>query len=145
MKNELPAGTSLVTSLGRLIHLWPHPDEYDDMIALAQESGSLCLERGNGQVIYFFCDLTPGRSGEGMVYVLDKAMLGKDNDKYHLEVIDWVFREFELRRLQSVVPMPMVQARRFSERLGFNHEGILKNYGFMNGQPCDSWIGSMVK
>lgn len=143
--NALPENTRLITSIGRLIHLWPHPNEYDDIIALGGDRGTVGIERGDGEAIYIFTDVTPGRSAEAMIYILDKASMGKDKDPLHMEVVNWVFKEYELKRLQSVVPMPMIQARRFSERIGFQHEGILRNYGIMNGQLCDSWIGSMVK
>ncbi|WP_054027710.1 GNAT family N-acetyltransferase [Bacillus sp. FJAT-28004] len=61
------------------------------------------------------------------------------------KVISYGFRELELTRIGAVVFIENKESNKLLAKLGFEKEGILKNYMYQNGVAYDTNIYSLIK
>jgi ribosomal-protein-alanine N-acetyltransferase len=61
------------------------------------------------------------------------------------KVISYGFREWELTRIGAVVFIGNMESNKLLAKLGFQKEGILKNYMYQNGVAYDTNIYSLLK
>jgi ribosomal-protein-alanine N-acetyltransferase len=61
------------------------------------------------------------------------------------KVISYGFRELELTRIGAVVFIENMASNKLLTKLGFEKEGILRNYMYQNGIPYDTNIYSLLK
>jgi ribosomal-protein-alanine N-acetyltransferase len=62
-----------------------------------------------------------------------------------LEIISYGFDEMELTRIGAVVFTENEASNNLLTKIGFNQEGILKDYMYQNGKPHDTYIYSLLR
>ena len=61
------------------------------------------------------------------------------------KVISYGFEEFDLTRIGAVVFIENKASNELLRKLGFEKEGVLRNYLYQNGEPHDTYIYSILK
>lgn len=61
------------------------------------------------------------------------------------QIIPFGFNSFDLNRIQAFVEPPNTRSRRLLQKLGFTEEGILREYEFSLGKPCDLVLLALLK
>jgi ribosomal-protein-alanine N-acetyltransferase len=61
------------------------------------------------------------------------------------EVISYGFKELDLTRIGAVVFIENVASNELLIKLGFEKEGVLRNYMYQNGVPYDTNVYSLLK
>ena len=62
------------------------------------------------------------------------------------ECLAWGFMEFDLQRIGTMIPSYAGAVRRFLEhRLGFKHEGTMRNFAWHKGQLVDVSFYSILR
>jgi [ribosomal protein S5]-alanine N-acetyltransferase len=61
------------------------------------------------------------------------------------EVISYGFNELDLTRIGAVVFLENIASNKLLTKLGFQLEGVLRNYMYQNGVPYDTNVYSLVK
>ncbi|WP_172369465.1 GNAT family N-acetyltransferase [Sporosarcina jiandibaonis] len=62
-----------------------------------------------------------------------------------LEIISYGFEEMELTRIGAVVFTENEASNKLLTKIGFQNEGLLKNYMYQNGKPHDTYIYSFLR
>ncbi|OBZ16400.1 GNAT family N-acetyltransferase [Bacillus sp. FJAT-26390] len=60
------------------------------------------------------------------------------------EVISYGFKELDLMRIGAVVFIENVASNELLTKLGFEKEGVLRNYMYQNGVPYDTNVYSLI-
>lgn len=55
------------------------------------------------------------------------------------------FADLGLRRIEALVTPGNRRSRRLLERLGFQHEGVLRDYGYWRGRYWDQHLYSLLR
>lgn len=134
---------------------WKHIDEAHQRIArdintmAAGDYIRLAVERREdsrviGEVLLFKFDLPSGRAELG--YALARSAWGCG---YVFEalppLIEFGFRELGLNRLQAVIDPRNAASLKVVQRLGFVHEGILREQYIVRGEKTDSSVWGLLR
>jgi [ribosomal protein S5]-alanine N-acetyltransferase len=137
------------------IGAWNHVDEAHQRIArdintmAAGEILRLALERREdsrviGEVLLFNF-AAESRRGE-IGYALARGAWGFGYASEALPpVIDFAFRDLDLRRLQAVIDPRNTASARVLERLGFVHEGTQREHYIVRGETSDGGLYGLLR
>jgi RimJ/RimL family protein N-acetyltransferase len=134
---------------------WSHVDESHQRIARAiekmgaNEHIELAIERREdsrvvGHILLFNVDKASRRGELG--YALAHGAWGKGYVTEALQpVVDWVFRELELNRIEAVIDPRNAASGRVLERLGFTHEGTQRERYIVRGETKDAGVYGLLR
>jgi RimJ/RimL family protein N-acetyltransferase len=134
---------------------WTDPDRAGRFIAasrqLAQdgEGARLAVEGLADGAFLGWCSLTrwnPGFRSAALTYCLAEAAWGRG---YATEaaraLLGWAFDTLDLNRVQAEVDTRNVASARVLEKLGFAHEGTLREDCIVDGEVSDSWVFGLLR
>jgi [ribosomal protein S5]-alanine N-acetyltransferase len=134
---------------------WSDPARAERFIAgcrqLADEgSGArLAIDRASDGSFIGWCGLTrwnPDYRSASLGYCYDEAAWGHG---YATEaaraVLQWAFDTLPLNRVQSETDTRNAASARVLEKLGFAHEGTLREDCIVNGDVSDSWVFGLLR
>jgi len=134
---------------------WSDPARAERFIAacarMAEEgSGArLAMDRASDESFIGWCALTrwnPDYRSASMGYCLDDAAWGHG---YATEaagaVLRWAFDTLDLNRVQAEADTRNAASARVLEKLGFVHEGTLREDCVVNGDVSDSWVYGLLR
>jgi RimJ/RimL family protein N-acetyltransferase len=58
---------------------------------------------------------------------------------------DWGFATLDAHRLEWWAMVGNTASRAVAEKLGFTLEGTLRRRAIVNGEPCDWWVGGLLR
>ena len=61
------------------------------------------------------------------------------------QVLDWAFSETTLNRIEIVVACKNLPSQRVAEKLGAHRDAVLRERTFVNGQPADAVMFSVLR
>lgn len=61
------------------------------------------------------------------------------------EVISYGFKELDLTRIGAIVFIENKASNELLTKLGFQKEGVLRNYMYQNGVPYDTYVYSLLR
>ena len=97
-----------------------------------------------GEVLLFKFDWTSKRAEVG--YALAQSAWGSGYVAEALApLVDYAFRELEMARLEAVIDPLNTASSRVVERLGFTHEGTLRENAVIHGKRADSAIWGLLR
>ncbi len=107
------------------------------------------IERRADEGFLGWCTLTgwnPGFRSASLGYCLTEAAWGHG---YATEaaraVLGWAFERLDLNRVQSEADTRNVASARVLEKLGFVHEGTLREDCIVDGDVSDSWVYGLLR
>lgn len=134
---------------------WKHIDESHQRIArdintmAVGEYIRLAVERREdsrviGEVLLFKFDLASRRAEIG--YALASSAWGSGYVAEALApLVEWGFRELNLNRLVAVIDPRNDASLKVIRRLGFTHEGTMRQDHVIRGEPVDSSIWGLLR
>ena len=134
---------------------WSEPARAEAFIAKCrqlEEEGSgarLAIERSSDGVFVGWCGLTswnPDYRSASLGYCLGEAAWGHG---YATEaagaLLQWAFDTLDLNRVQAEADTRNAASARVLEKLGFVHEGTLREDCIVNGDVSDSWVYGLLR
>lgn len=152
---ELPTGVRLgVFTREKLMEMWEHLKPFDSLfmdcdmknpevfLANFLAKDSVTLEVDGGYMI--MRRIVPGLKGEVHMTFWDKRLSPR------LELIksclEWAFLTFDLYRIETIIAEYARSVRRFVEqKLGFKHEGTLRNSAWHLGRLIDMHVYAILR
>ncbi len=142
---DLPKGVELLTlTPDKVKELWDRlhviDGLFDDMtkgnyqhfLARLYARDSVYLERSDGNGIIYVTQVIPGLSAFGHVVYWDKRLRGREDST--IECLQWFMDVLQLRKINVWLPDYAKAAIAFAKRIGFKHEGTLRNWSYSNGR-----------
>ena len=109
----------------------------------------LAMERASDGAFVGWCSLSrwnPDYRSASLGYCLDAAAWGHG---YATEaaraLLDWAFDTLDLNRVQAETDTRNLASARVLEKLGFVHEGTLREDCVVNGEVSDSWVYGLIR
>jgi ribosomal-protein-alanine N-acetyltransferase len=134
---------------------WTEPARAEGFIATCRqiaEEGSgarLAMTRGSDGAFLGWCGLTrynPDYRSASLGYCLTEAAWGLG---YATEaagaLLQWAFDHLDLNRVQAETDTRNAASARVLEKLGFVHEGTLREDCVVDGVVSDSWVYGLIK
>ncbi|SEL15318.1 GNAT family N-acetyltransferase [Streptacidiphilus jiangxiensis] len=109
----------------------------------------VAIERASDGAFVGWCTLTgwnPEYRSASMGYILNEAMWGHGyaTEAAHA-VLRWGFDTLDLNRVQAEADTRNVASARVLEKMGFVHEGTLREDCVVNGEVSDSWVFGLIR
>ena len=116
---------------------------YKDFYSHWMSPKTIVLEIGHEKGFILFDCLRLGVTGRVHAYFFDRKL----HDKIDLlkDVFLWMFFQFQLERIECLVPEHSHAVRRFMKTLGFTYEGRLRRYLKYKGESVDGLMFSILK
>jgi [ribosomal protein S5]-alanine N-acetyltransferase len=109
----------------------------------------VAIERLTDGVFLGWCGVTqwnPDYRSASLGYCLGEAAWGQGFATEAAGVlVQWAFDTFDLNRLQAEADTRNVASGRVLEKLGFVHEGTLREDCIVNGDVSDSWVFGLLR
>jgi RimJ/RimL family protein N-acetyltransferase len=134
---------------------WREPERAERFIATSRRMGDegtgarLVLERAGDGAFLGWCALArwnPDYRSASLGYCLAAAAWGRG---YATEaagaVLAWAFATLDLNRVQAETDTRNVASARVLEKLGFVHEGTLREDCVVDGDVSDSWVFGLLR
>jgi RimJ/RimL family protein N-acetyltransferase len=134
---------------------WSEPARAERFIAACREMAEegtgarLAIDRLDDDGFIGWCGLTrwnPDYRSASLGYCLDDAAWGHG---YATEaagaVLQWAFDTLDLNRVQAEADTRNAASGRVLEKLGFVHEGTLREDCVVNGDVSDSWVLGLLR
>ena len=109
----------------------------------------LVIDRASDGSFVGWCSLTrwnPDYRSASLTYCLEHAAWGHG---YATEAVrallQWAFDTLDLNRVQAEADTRNVASARVLEKLGFVHEGTLREDCIVNGEVSDSWVYGLLR
>lgn len=115
----------------------------DVLAFVLQETDSVWYQLGSYDAWLYIRDIVPGRRATLHALNLD-GNRAADRDLIRTELLE-IMREWDLRRLDVVIPSPVVDLKGLLFWLGFVHEGQLRDAAVFNGEFTDSDIFGLLR
>lgn len=144
----------------RVLRFWDSPpwteraraDRFIAACRQIEEEGSgarVAMERASDGTFVGWCGLTqwnPSYRSASLGYCLEEAAWGRG---YATEaaraVLGWAFGALDLNRVQAETDTRNLASARVLEKLGFVHEGTLREDCVVNGDVSDSWVFGLLE
>lgn len=144
----------------RVLRFWDSPpwteraraDRFIAACRQIEEEGSgarVAMERASDGTFVGWCGLTmwnPAYRSASLGYCLEEAAWGRG---YATEaaraVLGWAFEALDLNRVQAETDTRNLASARVLEKLGFVHEGTLREDCVVNGDVSDSWVFGLLE
>ncbi|MFF0503465.1 GNAT family N-acetyltransferase [Streptomyces fimicarius] len=134
---------------------WTDPARAQRFLATCrriEEEGSgarMAVERVSDGSFLGWCGLfgwNPEFRSASLCYVLDAAAWGNGyaTETAHA-VLRWAYDTLDLNRVQAETDTRNVASARVLEKLGFVHEGTLREDCVVNGDVSDSWVFGLLR
>lgn len=134
---------------------WAEPARAQRFIAACRQMADegtgarLALERGYDGAFLGWCSLTrwnPTYRSASLGYCLDDAAWGHGyaTEAAHA-LLQWAFTTLDLNRVQAETDTRNKVSARVLEKLGFVHEGTLREDCVVNGDVSDSWVYGLLR
>ena len=112
------------------------------------ESAQFMIERREDGVVVGSCtlfhlDLPCRRAEVGYALALPEWGKGYANEAVGA-MLDWGFDHLDLNRVEADIDPRNVPSARALERLGFTHEGHLRERWIVDGEVSDSWLYGLL-
>lgn len=109
----------------------------------------LVVERKTDQAFLGWCNFNswnPEFRSAAIGYCLTEAAWGHGyaTEAAHA-VLQWAFDTLDLNRVQSEADTRNVASARVLEKLGFEHEGTLREECIVNGDVSDTWVYGLLR
>lgn len=109
----------------------------------------VAIDRASDGAFVGWCGLTgwnPDYRSASLGYVLDEAMWGHGyaTEAAHA-LLQWAFGTLDLNRVQAETDTRNVASARVLEKIGFVHEGTLREDCVVNGEVSDSWVFGLIR
>lgn len=108
---------------------------YQIFVQRLQSPDSVYLERDDGNGILYLSGVVPGLRAYGHVVYWDKRL--RKREDFTLSCLQWLMSMLSLRKVNVWLPSYAKAAVAFTKRMGFKHEGTLRNWSYSNGQLFD--------
>src|SRR3954468_21064818 len=109
----------------------------------------VAIERLTDGVFLGWCGVTqwnPDYRSASLGYCLGEAAWGQGfATEAAGALVQWAFDTFDLNRLQAEADTRNVASGRVLEKLGFVHEGTLREDCIVNGDVSDSWVYGLLR
>jgi [ribosomal protein S5]-alanine N-acetyltransferase len=109
----------------------------------------VAIERLTDGVFLGWCGVTqwnPDYRSASLGYCLGEAAWGQGfATEAAGALVQWAFDTFDLNRLQAEADTRNVASGRVLEKLGFVHEGTLREDCIVNGDVSDSWVFGLLR
>ncbi|MEL7976387.1 GNAT family protein [Isoptericola sp. F-RaC21] len=144
----------------RVLRYWDSPpwtdrsraDRFVAMCRTIEEDGTgarVAVERASDGAFVGWCglfDWNPDFRSATLGYVLGEAMWGNGyaTETAHA-LLRWAFGTLPLNRVQSETDTRNAASARVLEKLGFVHEGTLREDCVVNGDVSDSWVFGLLR
>ena len=120
-----------------------------ERIAEEGSGARLAIDRLSDQAFIGWCALTrwnPGYRSASMGYCLDDAAWGHGyaTEAAHA-LLQWAFDTLDLNRVQAETDTRNAASARVLEKLGFVHEGTLREDCVVNSEVSDSWVYGLIR
>ncbi|MFF0191203.1 GNAT family N-acetyltransferase [Streptomyces sp. NPDC005244] len=91
-------------------------------------------------------DWNPDHRSASLGYCFNQAAWGHGyaTEAAHA-VLQWAFHTLDLNRVQAEADTRNLASARVLEKLGFTHEGTLRENCIVNGDVSDSWVYGLIK
>lgn len=117
-----------------------------------EEEGSgarVAIDRASDGAFVGWCGLfswNPEFRSASMGYCLDEAMWGHGfaTEAAHA-LLRWAFDTLDLNRVQAEADTRNVASARVLEKIGFVHEGTLREDCVVGGEVSDSWVFGLIR
>lgn len=144
----------------RVLRYWDAPPyeeraQAEEFIAACQrmeEENSgvrLAIERANDGVFVGWCGFFRWNlvyRSAGLGYCFDETAWGQGfATEAAGAVLGWAFDTLDLNRVQSETDTRNLASARVLEKLGFVHEGTLREDCIVNGEVSDSWVFGLLR
>ena len=93
--------------------------------------------------VFFAYNTVPGMGAEIHISIWDEDLLGQR--RLSKEALQWMVRQFNLRRLTAMIPDWSVEAKNMALKAGFKEEGNLRSFSTRKGKPYDLGIFGILK
>jgi RimJ/RimL family protein N-acetyltransferase len=134
---------------------WTDPARAARFVAASRqlaEDGSgarLAVERRSDGAFLGWCSLSrwnPAFRSAALTYILAEGAWGRG---YATEaaraLLGWAFETLDLNRVQAEADTRNLASARVLEKLGFLHEGTLREDCVVNGEVSDSWVFGLLR
>jgi len=108
---------------------------YQMFVQRLQAPDSVYLERDDNNGILYLTGVVPGLRAYGHVVYWDKRLRKREDST--LSCLQWLMSMLSLRKVNVWLPSYAKAAMGFTKRMGFKHEGTLRNWSYSNGQLFD--------
>ena len=109
----------------------------------------VAIERKSDKAFIGWCtfnDWNPVFRSASLGYCLNQAVSGHGYATEAARVLlEWAFDTLDLNRVQSETDTRNVASARVLEKLGFVHEGTLREDCIVNGVVSDSWVYGLLR
>lgn len=109
----------------------------------------VAIERKSDKAFIGWCtfnDWNPVFRSASLGYCLNQAVWGHGYATEAARVLlEWAFDTLDLNRVQSETDTRNVASARVLEKLGFVHEGTLREDCIVNGVVSDSWVYGLLR
>jgi len=111
--------------------------------ALYMDRGSMFFEIGDFEGVFWLANTALGHKAVGHIVIWGEKWKGK----YQLakEVISDIFRLLNLQRLEAFVPTMNAKACKYTEKLGFTLEGVLRRFDRYDERYVDVALYSLLE
>lgn len=150
----------VLQSNARVLHYWDAPpwktraqaERFIAMCGQTEQEGTgarLAIERVADGVFIGWCSLAqwnPTYRSAKLGYCLDDTAWGHGfaTEAAHA-VLQWAFDTLDLNRVQSETDTRNSASGRVLEKLGFVHEGTLREDCIVDGEVSDTWVYGLLK
>ncbi len=134
---------------------WSEPARAGRFIAACRQMADegtgarLAIDRVPEGAFIGWCSLTrwnPDHRRASMGYCLERAAWGHGyaTEAAHA-LLQWAFDSLDLNRVQAETDTRNAASARVLEKLGFAHEGTLREDCVVNGEVSDSWVFGLLR
>jgi [ribosomal protein S5]-alanine N-acetyltransferase len=134
---------------------WTDPARADLFLARCRQiadegtGARVAIERLTDGAFLGWCGVTqwnPDYRSASLGYCLGEAAWGQGfATEAAGALVQWAFDTFDLNRLQAEADTRNVASGRVLEKLGFVHEGTLREDCIVNGDVSDSWVFGLLR
>ena len=134
---------------------WTDPSRAEQFLATCRELADtgtgvrLVIERSSDGAFLGWCSLARWNQefrSASLGYILDDFAWGQGYaTETAREVVRWGFEDRDLNRVQAETDTRNLASAHVLEKLGFVHEGTLREDCIVNGEVSDTWVFGLIR